>query len=81
MDVGGEWGNAIRGDFCTERPTKLHCQGKGAHLWRLERRNDLARGICNRVVADGRFSSKSILSEAQYYLNTLSSRSGYSVYQ
>ena len=40
-----------------------------------------ARGMKNRLVADGRFASKPIPSEVQWRLNALLPASGYSAYQ
>ena len=81
MVGGGEWKNEIRTDFCSEGRIKLHFQGVGAHPWLLERRNGLARGIYNRLVEDGRFLSKTFLSEVQWCLNAMLSSGGFSAYQ
>ena len=56
MDEGGEWKNEAWADFCADRRIKLFFQCVGAHPWILERRNGLARGIYNRMMADDRFS-------------------------
>ena len=50
-------------------------------MWLLERRNGLARGIYDRLVADARFASKKIFAEPQYRLHTLLRPSGSSAYQ
>ena len=81
MDEGGEWKNEVWADFCTGRRIKLFSQGAGARPWILERRNGLARGIYNRMMADGRFSGKQVLTGAQWCLNTLISASGHSAFQ
>ena len=41
----------------------------------------LARGICNRLLADGRFPGKQISAEAQWRLNALISAGGNSAYR
>ena len=56
MDGGGEWKNEIWTDVCADRRIKLQFQGVGAHLWLLERRNGLARGIYCRFPS-GQISS------------------------
>ena len=53
----------------------------GARPRILERRNGLARGICNRLVADDRFSGKQFSAEGQRRLNSLISGGGFSPYQ
>ena len=60
---GGEWGNEVRADLCSERRIKLPFRGTGAHPWILERRGGIARGIKNRLVAGGRFSGNQISAE------------------
>ena len=80
IDEGEEWGNGVRTDFCAERRIKLQFQGANAHPWLLGRPNGLARGICSRLVGDDRFSSKYILSEVQWCLDTMLSTSGFSAY-
>ena len=52
----------------------------GARPSVLDRRNGLARGICNRLAAAGRFPGNLIPSEVQLRLSTLLSGSGYSGY-
>ena len=42
---GGEWGNEVWADLCSERRIKLQSQVAGLHPWILERRNGLARGF------------------------------------
>ena len=81
MDEGGGWKNEVWTDFCAGRRIKLFFQGVGDHPWILERRNGLARGIYNRMMADGRFSGKQVLTEVQWRLNALISASGYSAFQ
>ena len=75
-----EWDTAIRTDFCAGRRVEAHFQGAGARTWLLERRTVPARGIRNRLAADGRFSSKQILCEVQWRLGILLSASEYSAY-
>ena len=48
MDDGGERENEVCTELRSERSIKLLLQGVGAHPGILERRNILARGICNR---------------------------------
>ena len=81
MDEGGDWKNEIWTDLSAERRAKLRFQGVGAHPWLLERRSGLASGIYNRLVEDDRPPNETILSEAQWRLNTLLSISGFSAYQ
>ena len=52
-----------------------------AHPWILGRRNGLARGTYGRLKADRFYTGSQILAEAQRYLNTIVSASGYSAYQ
>ena len=78
---GGEWKNEAWTDFCSDRRIKLFFQGVGAHPWTLERRNGLARGIYNRIMADGRYSGKQVLAEVQWCLDSMVSSSGYSAFQ
>ena len=47
----------------------------------LKRPNGLARGIPDRLVADGRLSGNRISAEVQWRLNSLMSGRGYSAYQ
>ena len=81
MDEGGEWKNEVWADFCADRRIKLFFQGVGVHPWILERRNGLARGIYKRMMADGRFSGRRVLTEVQWCLNTLIPASEYSAFQ
>ena len=46
----------------------------------LERRNGLARGIYNRLHADGRFVDRAILNEVQYRLRAMLQHWGFSAY-
>ena len=77
MDEGGEWKNDLWVDFCADRYVKLLFQGVGAHPWILERRNGLARGIYNRMISDGRFSGRQLITEVQFCLNAMVSTSGF----
>ena len=67
--------------FFWGRRIKLHSQCVGAHPWALGRRNGFANGIYNRLVDGDRFLSRPILSEVQWWPNTLLSPSGFSAYQ
>ena len=53
----------------------------GAHPWILERRKRLARGIYNRMQADGQYAGRQLISEAQFRLNATQSANGFSAYQ
>ena len=59
----------------------MQFEGAGAHHWLSGHRNELAHGICNRVLEDDRSSNRKILSEAQPCLNNVLSASGFSAYQ
>ena len=67
--------------ICSERMIRLKSQGTGAHPRIVERRNGLAHGIHNRLVADYRCSDKQISPKVQWCLNTLIPGGGYSVSQ
>ena len=54
-DEGCERKQEVRADLFSERRIKLRFQGVGGRLWILERRNGLARGLYNRLVAADRF--------------------------
>ena len=69
MDEGGGWKNDLWVDSCADRYIRLQNQGVGAHPWILERRNELARGIYNRMHADGRYAGRQLISEVQFCLN------------
>ena len=62
MGEGGEWENDSWVDLRTDRHIKLQHQGVGARPWILERQNGLARGIHNRVHADGRYAGCQLIS-------------------
>ena len=81
MDEWVEWGNEIRADPCSGRRIKLQFQGAGAHPRLLERRNGVASGFYDPLKVDDRFSSRQILSEVLWRLNTLLSASGYPAFQ
>ena len=81
MDEGGEWENEVWADLRAERRIKLQFQGVGDHPLLWEGCKAPARGICNRFVEDGRFMNKTILSEAQWCLNTMLSACGFSAHQ
>ena len=53
----------------------------GARPWVLERRNVLARGNYNRLIADGRNTERQILAEAQWRLKTAISANGFSAFK
>ena len=53
----------------------------GSHPWILERRNGLARGIYNRMKADGRYAGWQLITEIQFCLNTMLASNGFSAYQ
>ena len=57
-----------------------YSKGVGAHPWILERRSGLARGIYNRLQANRYYTGSQILTEAQWFLNTGVSASGYSAF-
>ena len=54
---------------------------QGAHPWISQRRNGLARGIYNRMHADGRFAGRQLIPEVHFCLNTVLSTNGFSAYQ
>ena len=81
MDGGGDWENEVWTDLRSKRSIKNQFQQVGARPWILGRRNRLARGIYNRLVAADRFSGKQISVDVQQRLNALISGSGYSAYQ
>ena len=53
----------------------------GARPWLPERRDGLARGIYDLLLAGDRVASKQFLNEVQYCLGALSGARGYSAYQ
>ena len=81
IDERAERKNEVRTDLRSDRRIKLQVHGAGAHPWILERRSGLARGVYNRLVADGRVFGGQILAEVQWRLNALMSGGAYSVYQ
>ena len=52
MGEGRVWENEVWPDLRPERRIKLTSQGVGANRWIHDRRNRVARGINNRLVAD-----------------------------
>ena len=78
--LGGEWQNDLWRALCVERRLKLEFQEVGAQPWISERRNGLARGIYNRLQANRYYTGSQILTEAQWFLNTVVSASGYSAF-
>ena len=60
LDGGGESRDELWADLRAGRRIKAQFQGVGAHLWLLERRNGLARGIYNRRADDDRFANEKI---------------------
>ena len=59
----------------------MQYQGAGAHPWISEARNGLARGIYNRMNADGLYAGRQLITEAQFCMNTMLSTNGFSAYQ
>ena len=81
MEGGEKWENEARADLLSEWRIKLELLGVGAHPWLLGRRNGLARGIYDRLVANDRVSGKQILAEYQWCLDTLIFGGGFSASQ
>ena len=81
MDEGGEWENDLWVDLRTDRYIELQYQGVGAHPWISERRDGLARGIHNRMHADGRYACGQLISEVQFCVNAMLSTNGFSAHQ
>ena len=68
-------------DLRSGRRITLRIRGVGARPWIARRRNGLARGIYNRLVAEGRFCGKQILAEVQWRPDTLIPGGAYSAFQ
>ena len=74
-------GNKIRADVCAERKIEPQFQREGAHPSLSDRRNGLAREIYKGLAAGDRFSSRSILGDAQFCLIATLSHGGSSPYR
>ena len=70
MDKGGEEQNEVWADYCSEQRNEPRPRGAGAQTWILGRRNGLARGIYNRLIADDWRTGRQILAGAQWCLDT-----------
>ena len=62
----GFWPPRVRTYVCAERYIRLQFLRKGAHPWAPGRRIGLELGIYNRLAADDRVSSRSILHAVQF---------------
>ena len=81
MGDGGKWEHEIWTDLCAERRINLQFQGVGAHPWLPGRRSGRAREINNPLIEADRSSRKQILPEAQWRLNAMPQRGGFSAYR
>ena len=78
---GDECGNEIRADLRSGCDIRLQFRGKGSHPLPLDRRSRFARGVKNRLAADGRFASRAIPNEVQICLKTPLGRGNLLAYQ
>ena len=81
MDADGEWGHENRTDFCTQCAICLYFRERGAHARRMDRRNELAHSIDNRLAADDGSSSHAISKKAPFRLDAMLSHPGFAAYQ
>ena len=81
MDAGGGRKNGVWADFVWNAIFVSSYTVKALIPWSLERRDGLARGMYNRLAADDRFSSRASLDGAQFCVNSMFGRGGFSARQ
>ena len=81
MGEEGEWKNDLWVGLQTDRYIRLQRQGAGAHPGISEQGNALARGIYNRINADGRYAGRQLITEVQCCMNKMLPTNGFSAYQ